>query len=138
MLVIRSKDIGIIGVGEGSTPGLTRFFHEYLGMNVKKFFAIAQPTWKLGLRFLWGPRPYFNYTFSVKQMTGELKQLPRIKAYYCWDEMEYEESLSAMMSQDRVFERNAKGDPLMHQSSPIILRTRNSSAFWRNMRWRWA
>jgi tryptophan halogenase len=116
VLVIRSKDIGIIGVGEGSTPGLTRFFHEYLGMNVKKFFATAQPTWKLGLRFLWGPRPYFNYTFSVKQINGELKQLPRIKAYYCWDEMEYEDSLSAMMSQDRAFERNPKGDPFIHQS----------------------
>ena len=116
VLVIRSKDIGIIGVGEGSTPGLTRFFHEYLGMNMKKFFAIAQPTWKLGLRFLWGPRPYFNYTFSLKQITGEVKQLPRIKAYYCWDEMEYEDSLSAMMSQNRVFERNAKGDPFIHQS----------------------
>ena len=116
VLVICSKDIGIIGVGEGSTPALTRFLHDYLGINVKKFFATAQPTWKLGLRFLWGPRPYFNYTFSVKQINGELKQLPRIKAYYCWDEMEYEDSLSAMMSQDRAFERNPKGDPFIHQS----------------------
>jgi tryptophan halogenase len=112
--VIRSKDIGIIGVGEGSTPGLTRFLHEYLGMNLKKFFPVAQPTWKLGLRFLWGPRPYFNYTFSIHQLSGELKELPRIKAYYCWDEIEYEEPLSAMMSQDRVFGRGPQGDPLMH------------------------
>ena len=112
--VIRSKDIGIIGVGEGSTPGLTRFLHEYLGMNPKKFYPVAQPTWKLGLRFLWGPRPYFNYTFSIHQLSGELKDLPRIKAYYCWDEIEYEEPLSAMMSQDRVFGRGPHGDPLMH------------------------
>jgi len=47
--VIRSKEIGIIGVGEGSTPALSRFLHEYLGMNPKKFFAVAQPTWKVGL-----------------------------------------------------------------------------------------
>jgi tryptophan halogenase len=114
VLVIRSKDIGIIGVGEGSTPGLTRFLHQYLGMNAKKFFAVTQPTWKLGLRFLWGPRPYFNYTFALHQLPGEVSQLPRIKAYYCWDEMEDEDPISALMSQDRVFERSAKGDPLLH------------------------
>jgi tryptophan halogenase len=113
--VIRSKDIGIIGVGEGSTPGVTRFLHQYLGVNLKKFFAVAQPTWKLGLHFLWGPRPYFNYTFAADQMSGEMKQLPRIKAYYCWDEMEYEEMTSALMSQNRVFERNAKGGPAVHE-----------------------
>ena len=114
VLVIRSKDIGIIGVGEGSTPALTRFLHEYLGMNLKKFFAVAQPTWKLGLRFLWGPRPYFNYSFSFSQLPGEVKQLPRIKAYYCRDEMDYEDPFSALMSQDRIFERSVKGDPLIH------------------------
>ena len=36
VLVIRSKDIGIIGVGEGSTVTLTKFLHEYLkiGLNL--------------------------------------------------------------------------------------------------------
>jgi tryptophan halogenase len=116
VLVIRSKDIGIIGVGEGSTPALSRFLHEYLGTNLKKFFAIVQPTWKVGLRFLWGPRPYFNFSFSFLQMTGGLAQLPRIKSYYCWDEMEYEDPLSALMSHDRVFERSANGDPLINPS----------------------
>jgi tryptophan halogenase len=67
VLVIRSKEIGIVGVGEGSTPALTRFLHEYLGMNLKQFFAVAQPTWKLGHLFLWGPRSYFNYSFSFGQ-----------------------------------------------------------------------
>ena len=112
--VIRSKDIGIIGVGEGSTPALTRFLHDYLGMNMKKFFAVAQPTWKLGLRFLWGPRPYFNFSFNAGQMAGMSKPLQRIRACYCLDEMEYEEPLSAMMSQNRVFGRGPQGDPLIH------------------------
>ena len=52
VVVIRSKDIGIIGVGEGSTIALTRFLHEYLGVGQKKFHDTAQPTWKLGLKFL--------------------------------------------------------------------------------------
>jgi tryptophan halogenase len=47
--VIRSKDIGIIGVGEGSTLGLYRFIHDYLGIGFRRFLEVAQPTWKLGL-----------------------------------------------------------------------------------------
>ncbi len=44
-----------------------------------------------------------------------------------------------MMSQDRVFERAQNGGPVLHyQPLLIMLRTRNSSAFWRNMPWRWA
>ena len=35
MTVVRSKDIGIIGVGEGSTIQLTRFLHEYVGVGPK-------------------------------------------------------------------------------------------------------
>jgi tryptophan halogenase len=62
--VIRSKDIGIIGVGEGSSFPLTRFLHQYINVGQKKFFQVANPTWKLGLKFLWGPRPFFNYTFG--------------------------------------------------------------------------
>jgi tryptophan 7-halogenase len=113
VLIIRSKDIGIIGVGEGSTPILTGFLHEYLGVNRKKFFAVAQPTWKLGLRFLWGSRPYFNYTFS-RQLLGEVKGMEKGRAYYCWDEMEYEDLFSALMSQDRAFEKAPNGDPIFH------------------------
>ena len=114
--IIRSKDIGIIGVGEGSTPAFTRFLHDYLGMNMKKFFAIAQPTWKLGLRFLWGTRPHFNFSFNAGQMAGAMKELQRIRACYCFKEMENEEPLSALMSQDRVFERAQNGSPVLHSS----------------------
>jgi tryptophan halogenase len=114
--VIRSKDIGIIGVGEGSTPALTRFLHEYVGINPGKFFELARPTWKLGLRFLWGPRNYFNYSFNQIQLTGRIKGLQKAKAYYCWDQMEYEDPISALMTQDRAFERTANGDPVLHSS----------------------
>jgi len=50
--VIRSKDIGIIGVGEGSTPVLSRFLHAYLRVGWRKFIDIANPSWKLGLKFI--------------------------------------------------------------------------------------
>ena len=114
VVVIRSKDIGIIGVGEGSTAALTRFLHDYIRVGTRQFFEVAQPTWKLGLRFLWGPRQYFNYTFNSTQLTGILKEMPRMKACYCWDEMEYEDPLSALMTQNKGFERDFKGEPVFH------------------------
>lgn len=112
--VIRSKDIGIIGVGEGSTVGLTDFLHRYLNIPARQFFQIAQPVWKLGLRFVWGPRPYFNYTFNPLQLDGIPSGLRRVKGFYCDDVMEYEDPVSAMMTHDRVFPPRAGGGPALH------------------------
>ena len=52
--IIRSKEIGIIGVGEGTTPGVPRHLHGYLNLDPGEFYRQANPTWKLGIRFLWG------------------------------------------------------------------------------------
>jgi tryptophan halogenase len=112
--LIHSKDLGIIGVGEGSTLGLTDFLHNYLGISVRKFFATAQPTWKLGLRFLWGPRTHFHYTFSNQQLLGKVDGLRKQKGFYCWNEMRDEDPHSALMERDRVFARHANGTPLIH------------------------
>src|SRR5262245_43172557 len=61
--VIRSKDIGIIMGGEGSTQTLPGILHGFLRIDPGEFYRRARPTWKLGIRFLWGPRPFFDYTF---------------------------------------------------------------------------
>ena len=79
--LIHSKDLGIIGVGEGSTLTLTDFLHKYLGISLRKFFATAQPTWKLGLRFLWGPRPHFHYTFSNQQLLGKVEGVAKAEGF---------------------------------------------------------
>src|SRR5688500_20403749 len=63
--VIRSKEIGIIGVGEGSTLAFPLYLHGYLKADATEFVRAAKPTWKLGVRFLsWGPRPFVDYTFA--------------------------------------------------------------------------
>src|SRR5262245_3032628 len=64
--VVRSLDIGVIGVGEGTTVVFPRHFFEYLKMKPQDFYEEAQPTWKMGIRFLWGPRKHFYYTFSYE------------------------------------------------------------------------
>src|SRR4051812_23248204 len=113
VLVIRSKDIGIIGVGEGSTPTLTSFLHGYLRVGLRRFFWVAQPTWKLGLKFLWGPRPPFYYPFGPGLDT-RLKALPKAIGFYCRESVEDATPISAMMARNKVFPRAPEGGPQMH------------------------
>lgn len=111
--LIRSKDIGIIGVGEGSTYPLTHFLHVYLRINRKKFFELAQPTFKLGLRFIWGRRPYFNYTFGPGPNEINVPGLAKSYGFYADADMEDCDQLSALMTADRAFEQ-AGGRPKFH------------------------
>src|SRR3954466_8275753 len=86
--VLRSKEIGIIGVGEGTTVSVPNFLHGYLGLDAGAFHRQVKPTFKLGIRFLWGPRPSFNYTFS-SQFNLQYKALPKPTGFYCDDDAEY-------------------------------------------------
>ena len=119
--VVRSKELGIIGVGEGSTIPLTRFLHDYVGIGPKKFHEVAQPTWKLGLKFLkWGPRPFFFYTFGAGQPDARLPGLAKPVGYYCNDGsddagMVYDLH-GALMARDAIFERAPGGGPALHGS----------------------
>ena len=45
VLVLRSKDIGIIGVGEGTTLPVVHHLHGYLRLDQAEYHRIAQPTW---------------------------------------------------------------------------------------------
>lgn len=50
--ILRSPEIGIIGVGEGTTPALPRHFFGFLDFDPGELHRLAQPSWKLGIRFL--------------------------------------------------------------------------------------
>ena len=113
--LIRSKDIGIIGVGEGSTFQLTNFLHTYLRVDRTKFFEMARPTFKLGLRFIWGRRPYFNYTFGPGPHETNVPGLPKSYGFYADADMEDCELLSSLMTADRAFEP-VGGRPRFHNS----------------------
>src|SRR5262249_26083659 len=83
--IVRSADIGVIGVGEGTTPIFPKHLFDYLGISRKTFYQSAQPTWKLGIHFLWGPRESFNYGFG-QQLDSQWNDLPRPHGYYCEDD----------------------------------------------------
>lgn len=61
--VIESPEIGIVGVGEGSTPQM-KFLFEHLGIAEAEWMAACDATYKLGIRFTgWSERPGFESYF---------------------------------------------------------------------------
>src|SRR4051794_13979709 len=110
VVVIRSKELGIIGVGEGTTVSVPNFLHGYLGVDPLAFHREVKPTFKLGIKFLWGPRPSFNYTFS-SQFNLQYKALPKPTGFYCDDDCDYACVNSALMAHDKAFIRLPNGSP---------------------------
>lgn len=64
--LIESPDVPIIGVGEATTPLMPQFLHVDLGLDIHRLFREVQPTFKLGIRFLWGlpDTGDFHYPFG--------------------------------------------------------------------------
>ncbi|MXP47421.1 tryptophan 7-halogenase [Altererythrobacter luteolus] len=61
--VVESPEIGIIGVGEGSTPQLKAFF-DHLGVAEDEWMPACDATYKLGIRFSgWSEREGFGSYF---------------------------------------------------------------------------
>ena len=84
--VIRSSAIGHIMVGEGTFAATPRYFHDVLGIPRQDFYEQVNPTWKLGVRFLWGSRPYFDYPFNEKLDNQILPSSQEPWGYYCLDD----------------------------------------------------
>ena len=113
VVVIRSKELGIIGVGEGTTVSVPNFLHGFLGMDAMEFHRVVKPTFKLGIKFLWGPRAYFNYTFSP-QFDMRYAALTRSTGFYCDGDDEsvrFASINSSLMSVDKAFVRLQGGAP---------------------------
>lgn len=110
--VIHSRELGVIGVGESTTVAIPNHLHGYLDIDPGEFHRRALPSWKLGIRFLWGPRPFFDYTFGL-QMDWKWDNLSKNNGYYCEQECAYVDVPSALMSHKKAFLRQANGDPLI-------------------------
>lgn len=113
--VVRSPDIGVIGVGEGTTIVFPRHLFEYLRVKPKEFYDEADPTWKMGIRFLWGARKEFYYTFSF-ELEKRLAELTRNNGFYYNEEYPWLGRASAYMIQGKVFPRKPDGLPQFHNN----------------------
>jgi tryptophan halogenase len=113
VVVLRSKELGIIGVGEGTTNTVPYHLHDYLNLSPKSFFEITQPLWKRGIRFEWGPRPHFNYVFGM-EMDTRYKGLSKGTGHYCEDtSFDYVGLSSALMTENKAFYRTSKGPQII-------------------------
>ena len=99
--ILRSKDIGIIGVGEGTTTTVGYHLHHYCNLDVATFYRLVEPQWKIGIRFEWGPRPYFNYVFGY-ELDTIYPPLPRGTGYY----LDGEEAFVTAGLQSRLMHEN--------------------------------
>jgi tryptophan halogenase len=108
--IVRSPEIGTIGVGEGTTPNFPAHLFEKLKISRDAFYKHAEPTWKIGIRFLWGPRQHFDYHFA-KQLDSRWTDLSRSNGYFCEDEFRCTDLPSALMAHDKVFARLPNGAP---------------------------
>ena len=117
--IVRSPEIGTIGVGEGTTPLFPEYLFKTLGISRKTFYASARPTWKLGIRYQWGPRD-FNFSFS-HQLDGKLAELPRLNGFYCEEDFSYIDLLSSLMAENKAFPRqdNGGGPEIQHHAFHI-------------------
>jgi tryptophan halogenase len=119
--VVRSPDIGVIGVGESTTPNVVAFLFDYLGINRRRFHQLAEPTWKLGIHFLWGPRDCFEYSFQPA-LDAQWSGLPRPNGYYCEDDFTAMNLCGALMAGGKAFARlHNTGGPDIHPAHAFHL-----------------
>jgi tryptophan halogenase len=77
--IVESSRIPIIGVGEATTPSIVPFLHDYLDIDPQDFVAKVRPTWKLGIKFEWGPYPDgfmapFDWAMNTVGVLGSLRE----------------------------------------------------------------
>jgi len=99
--VVYSSRIPVIGVGESTTAYLPTFLHRTLQLDPARFYREVKPSWKLGIKFIWGdPRDsHFNYTFDgILGLRPDL--LGKRTSYYCLDDANDYSHFSALMDRD--------------------------------------
>ena len=116
--VVRSSELGVIGVGEGTTTAMPRHLFGNLELSQARFYAQAEPTWKLGIRFLWGPRAYFDYPFD-RQLDGQWKNLSRSNGFYADEDFSGACLSGALMDAGRAFRRNPQAGGAPDLSLPF-------------------
>ena len=124
--VLRSKDIGIIGVGEGTSFAVPRHLHGYMKIDQGEFYREVDPVWKLGIRYVWGPRPVFDYVFGPCFDTRYVA-LPKETGYYCQEDTSDSSLNGALWPATRRSPGRAKAGRTSNRTTRITSRTKSSS-----------
>lgn len=118
--VIRSKELGVIGVGEGTVGAFGDFFFKYLGLDRAEFYQQTNATWKLGIKFNWGRASDFNYCFSPNcDWKWDNQRYPN--GFYTGGEYSTSCQNSALMDTGKGFVKLDNDDPLIDNSAAFHL-----------------
>src|SRR5215208_4607280 len=52
--------------GLALSPAFLNFIHDELGLPPLPFLRDVRPTWRLGTRYEWGSREFFDYTYEFQ------------------------------------------------------------------------
>ena len=102
VISVSAPNIPVIGVGESTTAYVPVFLHNILALDRARFHKEVQPSWKLGIRFVWGPEefPHFNYPFSF-ELSERVGTLRKRAAYYLRELGGSAGIFSALMDEDK-------------------------------------
>jgi tryptophan halogenase len=124
--VIESKEIGILGAGEGSVPHLVKFF-EYLGIPVSDLVKNCDATLKNGIKFTnWNnDNKFYYHGFAATDpqldisatSSGQISTYPLLAASLVLNnninEIDFVESISEKNKAPFVFKKKGDKDPIL-------------------------
>jgi len=119
VVMVRSKKMGIIGVGEGTMVTIGRFLHRYLGIDPVRFHREVHPSIKLGIQFDWGAETPYHYSFSPQYSAGD----------YCRSEATFADLSSSLMYHGKVTAAGPDGNPVQSPSFAYHLENRRFVEF---------
>ena len=106
--LVASAALGVIGVGEGSTTDFPNFLHGFLEIPPAEFYRAVKPALKLGIRFDWGPRSHYHYSFSGA-MRQQVQPSGLPCGYVAEENIVGADLVTALMEQRRVFLQHPQG-----------------------------
>lgn len=110
--LVHSQEIGVIGVGEGTTAVFPAHLFGTLGISKERFYREAQPTWKQGIRFLWGERGDYFYDFGF-QYDLKYARMSKATGFYCEEDCTDLNEVCAMMQAGKAFASGPLNKPLI-------------------------
>lgn len=111
--VIHSEKLGVIGVGEGTTVVFPEHLFKNLGIPPKRFYQEAEPTWKLGIKFVWGSRGEYFYDFSF-QYDAQFPGMAKPTGFYADEDCRFLNDACALMQHDNAFISGPAGKPVIN------------------------
>ena len=104
--------------GFAAPPGFLTFLHQELAIPPAEFSRSVRPTWRLGTRYEWGPRDFFDYTYQF-QIDTKYLSLTRESGFYVGPSPRAFEAVgpaSALMSLGKAMARGKDGRPQLDLS----------------------